>query len=227
MVVFMAMALPCVTGWAGNEQNAQEPPELTRLRQSFEAQKPKYLEPLVRRYSRELERLKTSLTRQQDLQGALAVEEELDKLRGESITEKPNEAASETTLLTDLEPTQVNIGYGSFTLNDPVRVDGDMYLNTINAHAPSRIVYSLAGKDFKRFSGTAGIKDGSSMGSVQFMIYGDDTLLWKKKLNVKKTRQHADFDVELDGVNQLTLEVDALDNNHSDWSYWLSPKLTN
>jgi hypothetical protein len=111
-------------------------------------------------------------------------------------------------------------------------VNGKVSDKVIVACAASRVVFDLP-QGFEGFiNGSVGIADVAlkSPCSCMFKIYGDDREVWRSEPigENKGTGQSLiqAFSVPLIGFKQVTLEVDPLGNNHSDWSVWIDPVLT-
>ena len=92
----------------------------------------------------------------------------------------------------------------------------------VGTHAPSEIVYDLAGK-YARFAATVcAAEDG---GSVAFQVYGDDRLLFESAV-LRGLRGSEEIDASVEGVRQLRLVVtDAGDNYFADCANWAGARL--
>jgi len=117
--------------------------------------------------------------------------------------------------------------------NTAPEIVGDVYDQVINAHASSLVAFDLPdgfNGSLQRWVAIAGLsKEISSPGSCRFRILGGDNLLWEsgviaqdKKTGLSVIEQ---FDVNLKDVKVITLEVDSLGANLSDWSVWVDPVL--
>ena len=99
---------------------------------------------------------------------------------------------------------------------------GEIFETGIYAHAPASHVYQLNGQ-WQTLSGKAGLASGHD-GSVQFEIKGDGKTLWNSP--VVDTDKTLDFDVDLQGVQQVELLTDPTeDGPGADWALWLDPVL--
>jgi hypothetical protein len=102
-------------------------------------------------------------------------------------------------------------------------VGDQLFTRGIYAHAPSTYAYRLGGK-WTKLTGLAGLAAGND-GSVVFVIQGDGKELWRS--NKIQGVRLADYQVDISGVQQLTLTVeDAGDGTGSDWGVWVEPQLT-
>ncbi len=112
-----------------------------------------------------------------------------------------------------------------------VRIDanGEEAPHGLGVHPPSngtsRLVYHLKG-EFSRIEGRAGI-DGIVPGSstaLTFDIWGDGKLLWRTG-SVRSSRDLREFDVDIDGVDELTLITHCPGSNHNAHAIWIDPVL--
>ena len=95
---------------------------------------------------------------------------------------------------------------------------GQIYETGIYAHSPARHMYQLGGK-WKLLTGKAGLASGHR-GSVQFEVKGDGRALWKSR--IVKSDEIVEFEVKLDGVQQLELLTHPTDDGAgADWGLWL------
>jgi hypothetical protein len=104
----------------------------------------------------------------------------------------------------------------------PLRLGTDRYARGIGTHAPSEIVYRLAGK-YDRFSAAVG--GAESGGSVVFKVYGDDACLFDSGVmrGLQGTKQ---VDVSVAGVGNLRLVVtDAGNGYNADMANWAAARL--
>ena len=131
--------------------------------------------------------------------------------------------------LADFRPTSAAVGWARPAFNRIpdntmlLESGGQIYATGIYAHAPARHMYQLGGK-WNSLSGKAGLASGHG-GSVRFEITGDGKTLWKSQ--VTRPDNTVDFDVKLDGVQQLDLLTHATDDGPgADWGLWLEPMLT-
>ncbi len=130
--------------------------------------------------------------------------------------------------LTSVKPTSAKVGWSRPTFNRVpdesmlLESSGQIYETGIYAHAPARHTYQLDDK-WQTLVGKVGIASGHG-GSVRFEIKGDGKILWESQ--VIRSGHTADFDVKLDGVQQLELLTHPTDDGPgSDWALWLRPLL--
>ena len=137
--------------------------------------------------------------------------------------------------LADMPVKRSLVGWGRFRMGQlpDVQVNGVVPRTAISAHASSRVVFALP----KGFDGTlqggVGIEGLSQAiaapSSCRFRILEGDNLLWESgvihqdKTSGESIVEH--FAVRLKGVSDISLEVDSLGANHSDWSIWIDPVL--
>lgn len=105
----------------------------------------------------------------------------------------------------------------------PISINGTGYAKGLGVHAPSEVVYALAGA-YRRFTSVVGIDDFSanqgSNGSVVFQVWGDGTLLHDTGL-VTAASGPTTLDVPIGGVDRLRLVVtDGGNGNTHDHSSW-------
>ena len=142
-----------------------------------------------------------------------------------AVTTPAKQAA---TALSSLNWTSATIGWGTVHKNQSVggnaiKVAGTTYASGIGTHAPSTIVYNLAGA-YSAFTATVGIDDeevGKGAGHADFQVYGDGVLLFDSGLLT--TSQSAAVSVSVVGVRTLTLVAAAqpggdIDYSHADWA---------
>ena len=111
----------------------------------------------------------------------------------------------------------------SFFTGSLLQLEGRGYANGICAHAPSSVTTTLDGK-WRTLKFAYGLQDGGN-GSVVFVVKGDGKELFRSALVKDHVRRDAEVDV--DGVKTLELITeDGGDNNRSDHSIWIEPKLT-
>lgn len=132
------------------------------------------------------------------------------------------------TWLTDLAPLRVNQAWGRLKVNRAVSgsklsVDGTVYMHGLGTHASSSITYSLD-KAYSVFHFQVGIDDKPNGGDVEYLVYGDGSLLWRSGRVVPKTVSPV-VEVDVSGVNRLELKVDELQDKYSDHANWLNPVL--
>ena len=112
---------------------------------------------------------------------------------------------------------------GVFFTGSLLQLEGRGYANGICAHAPSSVTTTLDGK-WRTLKFAYGLQDGGT-GSVVFVVKGDGKELFRSALVKDHVRRDAEIDV--DGVKTLELITeDGGDDNRSDHSIWIEPKLT-
>lgn len=137
--------------------------------------------------------------------------------------------------LADLPVKRSLVGWNSLRtghLKD-ILINGVVPASVIVAHASSLVVYDLPDAFDGRLQGEVALsglsKAVQTPGSCRFRILGDDTLLWESGV-IDQDRNTGDsvvekFNVTLAGFRTVSLEVDSLGANHSDWSVWSDPVL--
>lgn len=130
--------------------------------------------------------------------------------------------------LTHFKPKMAKVGWGQPVFDrvpdEAILLEsgGQIFETGIYAHAPASHTFQLNGK-WQTLSGKAGLASGHG-GSVQFEIKGDGKTLWKSP--VVDTDKTLDFDVDLQGVQQVELVTDPTeDGSGADWALWLDPVL--
>jgi hypothetical protein len=217
LIVFALLAWTLLAG--GNA--IAEPQELTNLRRIYDQKQTEAIRPIQQQYLRELTRLEDLLTSRKDLEGALAVRKERESIAG--TTPAPTPSSQPCRYLADMHEKGVKVGHGAFTSKSAEKVGGVEYFNALYAHAPSRVQYSLRGQGFTVLKGKAGIRDGSSSDSVEFVILGDDKVLWRESMIGNK--RTLEFAVPISGVQEIELQVKDLGDKTADWSAWLDPQV--
>ena len=138
------------------------------------------------------------------------------------------DANSTTVPLSGLTWASETAGYGTPQLNKSINgntlsLNGQTYATGIGTHAASTLVYNLAGK-FNNFSSDVGVdseEDGKGNGSVQFLVYGDGTLLYNSGVLTNDQVGHVNISVA--GVQTLKLVAmngisNSIDYDHADWA---------
>lgn len=209
-------------------QPPKEVPELDALKQSWLAEREKAFRPIDAKYEVALQRLKDRLTKSGDLHGALAVDGEIKEI---------GLLRMEWTKLSSIRPKDTKVTHYEFLsgnlteqakLDDglPLEIQGLTVEDGLLAHAPSRLVYNLKGKNFKAFRGGVGLADRQN-GKVKFRILGDGKELWSSETisPEKGSYQTASYSVSVDGISELELIVEELENNWWDVGIWVAPEL--
>lgn len=105
----------------------------------------------------------------------------------------------------------------------PLRVAGQNFESGIGTHAPAVWALPLAGKatEFRAQVGVQEYANNPGVGSVEFIVRGDDRILWRS--GVMRGKDAAkEARANLAGMQVLTLEVtDGGDGNSSDHADWL------
>lgn len=229
MKLFLAI-IAAITFLSGvvTAEPPKEVPELDALNKSWLAEREKALRPINTKYEDALKRLKDRLTRIGDLHGALAVDNKLKEV---------GLLRMEWTQLSSIRPKDTKVTHYEFLrgnvtkqakLDDglPLEIQGLPVDDGLLAHAPSRLVYSLKGKDYKAFRGGVGLADRQN-GKVKFRILGDGKELWSSETisPEKGSYQTASFSVSVDGISELELIVEELENTWWDVGIWVAPEL--
>jgi hypothetical protein len=102
----------------------------------------------------------------------------------------------------------------------PLVIGNRQFATGLGTHSPALIEYPL-GRVFKRFTATVGIDRATEgRGSVIFEVHGDDKLLFKT-LVMSGFSEPRTVDVDVTGVDRLTLIVkDADDGSENDYANW-------
>jgi hypothetical protein len=138
-------------------------------------------------------------------------------------------ATAIVTNLTSLTWTSATAGYGSVQQNqsvngNPITLKGTVYPSGLAANAVSNITYNLGG-GYTNFLATIGIDDeenGRGIGSVDFQVYGDGTLLYDSGV-LTNASPAVNINVPVAGVQTLTLVANngvagTIDYDHADWA---------
>ncbi|GCE10473.1 NPCBM/NEW2 domain-containing protein [Tengunoibacter tsumagoiensis] len=143
-----------------------------------------------------------------------------------SPTPTPSPVPFTGTYLSDLTPASATAGFGSvekdLSVNlNPLTLRGRVYPKGIGTHAISEIHYTLNG-NYSRFLSDVGVDDETgSAGTVDFQVYGDNTLLFDSGV-VAGGAPVQTVDVNVAGVNDLNLLVtdagDGITSDHADWA---------
>ena len=112
---------------------------------------------------------------------------------------------------------------GSVPEDGFLSVGGKFSMSGFYAHAVSTYRFDL-GNRWKTFKSGYGIQDGDHLGSVVFVVRGDDKELFRSPLiNDQQLRQ---LEVSVSGVQRLELIVeDGGNGKGSDWGVWVEPIL--
>jgi len=107
----------------------------------------------------------------------------------------------------------------------PLLDSGKIYATGLFAHSPSRYVFDLGGK-WKTLRGEAGLHTAyqpAALGVV-YVIKTDGKEVFRS--SIIRGATHADYAVDVAGVNTLELLVENADeHNWANWSLWLDPTL--
>ncbi len=149
-----------------------------------------------------------------------------------TCTAAPPALSNQTTPLVELDLSGVRQGWQTpqrdlSVMGKPLRVGGQAFESGLGMHAPAAWQLPLAGKatEFRARVGVQEYADNPGVGSVEFIVRGDDRVLWRS--GVMRGRDAAkEVRVSLAGVTTLTLEVtDGGDGSTSDHADWLDPVL--
>ena len=155
---------------------------------------------------------------------ASAIAQLLTQLSGPMQT--PAEFSGDTAAvsLTGLKFASAKVGWARPVFNripdDTMLLEsgGKIFETGIYAHAPARHTYQI-GKKWESLAGKVGLASGHR-GSVQFEVKGDGRALWKSR--IVKSDEIVEFEVKLDGVQQLELLTHPTDDGAgADWGLWL------
>jgi hypothetical protein len=123
-------------------------------------------------------------------------------------------------------PIERDLSNGEQALGDggPLRVGGTLYGKGLGTHAPSELAFALGGQ-CSRFAAVAGVdSEMKRAGSVQFQVLGDGQLLAETSVLSAADAPQA-LDVDVAGVQELRLVVDAGANSGSDHADWADAKV--
>jgi hypothetical protein len=212
-------------------QPPKEVPELDALNKSWLAEREKALRPIDAKHLIALKSLKDRLTKSGDLHGALAVD---------GKTKEVGLLLMEWTKLSSLRPEESKVGHGEFLRGNiseqldmdgsPLAIQGLPVEDGLYAHAPSRLVFNLKGKDYKAIRGSVALADrhvDGYNGSVKFRIVGDGKEIWESATIGPEKGSHptAKYALNIDGISELELVVDDLGYYGYDTGVWIAPEL--
>ncbi|MCP4785886.1 MAG: glycosyl hydrolase family 98 [Fuerstiella sp.] len=162
------------------------------------------------------------------LRKAWAIAVQLTRSSAPVQTPAEFEGDSDAISLTNFKSTSAKVGWGRPAFNhvpdDRMLLEsgGQIFETGIYAHAPARHTYQIDDK-WNSLTGKVGLASGHG-GSVRFELIGDGRTLWKSQ--VVNSDSIIDFDVKLDGVQQLELLTHPTDDGPgADWALWLQPLL--
>jgi len=122
-------------------------------------------------------------------------------------------ANEQTVWLADLAIDQITQGWGKPAANqsvghNPLTLGGRSFEKGVGLHAPCSFFIDVSGCD--GFRAYAGIDDevGTGPGSVEFLFYGDDKLLWKSGVMTPK-QAAKEINLDLSGMSRLKIELDC------------------
>jgi hypothetical protein len=129
-------------------------------------------------------------------------------------------------------PWKLGIGVKGEDEKSPIVLQQKEYKHGISMHPPQKGMGScrvsfLPSQEFKRMKGWAGIGDYHMppQGTVVFAVYGDDRKLWESA-PLGKSGAAVDFDIDVTGVDVLTLETRLQDGTYGFvHATWLDPWL--
>jgi alpha-galactosidase len=135
--------------------------------------------------------------------------------------------AAQTNYLAGLDLNLMSQGWGAPHSNlsvggNPLSIGGQKFALGLGTHAVSEFILDLGGQGLS-FSATVGVDDevGQGRGAVVFKVVGDSAkVLWQSAL-LHAGDAPVPVNVDLTGVNQVTLLVDApenVDSGHADWA---------
>ncbi|WP_197068334.1 glycoside hydrolase family 97 catalytic domain-containing protein [Candidatus Soleaferrea massiliensis] len=131
-------------------------------------------------------------------------------------------------------PTQKNktITGGTLTLRDAETGENRTFEHGVGGHAYSEIVYDIEENCISSFESYFGMDvnsddGGLDRGTVQFEVYGDNTLLFKSDVLKVSNGIHYTGKIDLTGYKQLRLVGnDGGDGNSADWVEWCDARVT-
>lgn len=133
-------------------------------------------------------------------------------------------------LLTELKVNSWHQDFGSLQTNRNLNngvlsLGGKKYAFGLGTHANSRIVYMLP-EGVDKLSFKVGIDDGVNNGEVLFSVLGDGRRLWQSNVIYGNRKQVEHGEVNLAGIKNLTLHVNARGPNSFDHANWVNLVLT-
>ena len=125
----------------------------------------------------------------------------------------------------DLKVLHQSQGYGNTNIgktvdNNPLHLNGTLYLSGIGSHAPSKHEYELP-KNAVRFTVTCGVDDESGNGVVEFIVKLDNKEIWRS--GRMEGRQTATADLDIRGGKKISLETDEMGSKNFDHVDWVNP----
>lgn len=135
---------------------------------------------------------------------------------------------ADTVWLSSLDLSKMKQGWGRPRIDTslegrPLSIGGKKFEHGVATHATGRLNVDLKGGT-QRFIAFVGVDDdaiGGVGGSVNFSIYGDDSLLWRSR-TCRTGWPPQKVDLPLAGVKTLLLKVgdegDGIDYDHADWA---------
>ena len=133
--------------------------------------------------------------------------------------------AAEPVSLSSLDLGQMTAGWSDpkvdqSVIQNPIRIGGEKFERGVGTHANSRFRVDLGG-NATRFVAKVGITDeNSTKGSVEFIVWADLKEVWRSK-TVRHGNAPVPVDIDLTGVQKLTLIVnDAGDGSSDDHAVW-------
>ncbi|MCF0215003.1 MAG: NPCBM/NEW2 domain-containing protein [Fibrobacteraceae bacterium] len=132
------------------------------------------------------------------------------------------------TFVYDLKLLVQEEGYGTSQIGktidgNPLHLNGQLFVEGIGTHSPSRHVYLLP-PNADRFRVSCGVDDESGNGVVEFIILVDDREAWRS--GRMEGRQIASADVDVSGARTIALVTDELGAKNFDHADWVNPVLT-
>lgn len=137
--------------------------------------------------------------------------------------------------LDDLEEFNVRVAVGTLGKHGAMHegkefalIDGVRPKHSLLPHPPARgassVCYQLDRK-YRSFSGTATVADRAQKRSLDFTIKGDGKILWRSK-PIQTNKDAQKFDISVENVSTIQLDVNCPDVNWSAWGVWVEPKLS-
>ena len=127
--------------------------------------------------------------------------------------------------LSTAEPEGADAKADMSTSGHPITLDGKTFLHGYGTRANGKLVIAVNGAA-NAFTATVGVDDAAEPAdSVRFNVYGDGKLLSRTDVIHHKDKPR-ELNVDITGVKQLVLKVDAGDSATSDNADWADPKIT-
>lgn len=181
-------------------------------------------------YVQELEKLKSSYTKQGNLEVALKIDHLLDDVI-------KNSTYSNSVFLDDLKEEDVKIyrdigigkhGRKSAEVQDTFTFDQRIPEHSLFTHPQAdgiaSVTYRLSGNHTK-FTGTVGIADGARPHTAMtFRVLDGQAIIWESK-SISDSYRSQEFEINVKGRIKITLQVKSHGSTGEAHAVWINPKL--